>query len=205
MLLDNTNNYLSSLISAGPDAMSNLYYVKFTGTGSGGAIDDATSTALTIRTSNIQGLPAPSHKTNTINFMTTSVDVPAASFDLDKKLTITFRLDSNYALYEFLLERQKSTSIGNLAYAATKIPEESELPGMKIAVYGLIKAVDSKSLETPSEDGFSNSNYTKLYEFRHCWISDISTDQYSYGSSNPMTVKASFYYFDYDDPQSLLV
>ena len=202
MLLDNTNNYLSSLISAGPDAMSNLYYVKFTGTGTGGEIDDSTSTALTVRTSNIQGLPAPSHKTNTINYMTASVDVPAASFDLDKKLTITFRLDSNYALYKFLLERQKSTSIGNLAYAATEVPEESTLPGMKITVYGLINAVSDTDQETPSKD---SSNYTKIYEFRHCWISDISTDQYSYSSSNPMTVKASFYYFDYDDPQSLLV
>ena len=209
MALNDTNSYLSTLINAGADAMTNLYFIKFRG----GYVDNDPnlSMALTVRAQNIS-LPKPTHPVNTINFMTVSLDTPKADIGLDKTFSITFRLDSNYGVYKYLLKQQAETSIPNLGFATNRTPDESTLTGADGSNYGLtvsVYAANNEILNTDQEApelDASTNRYSKLYEFRHCWISAITPiGAYDYDSSNPLTVTATFFFYDYDDPQSLLL
>lgn len=198
MPLNNTNNYLSSLVGAGADAMTNLYYVKFIDSDTNS--DASLSTALTVRTSDIS-LPAASHTTSSRSYLTVSMDAPKAEISIDKKLDITFRLDENYEVYKYLLNKQAPTSIGNAGYASNVIEKDA----LTIQIFTLTKAISS--VEDAEVGGITSipTNYTKVYEFRDCWVSSISLDAFSYSNSNELTVKASIYFCEYDDPQSLLV
>ena len=203
--ISNTNNYLSSLINAGADAMTNLFYVKF----SGGLVDEI-APSLIVRLSDIS-LPTATQETFTINYMTTSLDVPKADISIDKKLDITFRLDSNYELYQYLLKQQALTSIPNLGYASNIAPDEPLLSstnpnkdsGLEIKLYSMKTEVKAGNQESPQEDN-TTPNYQLMYTFKYCWISEITPPSYSYSNSDALTVKASFYFYEYSDPQNQL-
>ena len=198
-ILNNTNNYLSSLVGAGADAMSNLYYVQFIG----GHIDNQTSVMLTVRNSEIT-FPTVSHPTDKKHFMTTSMDAPKAEINIEKRLSIRFRLDSDYQVYKFLLAQQAETSVPNLGYASNRIPDEANSNnGFKIIVYAPTTEISQFSQEAPEMLG-TTAGYTKLYEFRYCWISDLTPPSYTYSSASPLTIGANIYFYEYDDPQSLL-
>lgn len=197
--LNNTNNYLGSLIAAGADAMTNLYYVQFVG----GLVDQQMSTALTVRTSDIT-LPSINHPVDKKHFMTTSMDVPKAEISIEKRITVRFRLDSNYEVYKYLLKQQKETSAPNLGFASNVTPDERDSHnGFKVLVFAPTAEISQFPQETPEASGIT-AGYTKLYEFRYCWISDLTPPTYTYGSTSALTISATINFYDFDDPQSLL-
>lgn len=193
----NTNDALQSLIDAGSDMMSNLFYVDF----SGGVFNnkEAQAQALKIRVTDIT-LPQVTHPVNTINYMTVSLDVPKAEVDINKNISFTFRVDDNYELYKLLLEQQAVTSIPNLGYAGTSIGEKDE-EGFTLNVYAPQKAMSSSDKEYPDDI----SNYQVMYTFKHCWISKISGLSYSYSNSNPLTAKVDLYFYDYEEPMNMIL
>lgn len=208
--ISNTNNYISSLIGAGADAMTNLFYVEF----SGGLVDkDSTlKTATTIRTSDIK-LPTATHTTNTVNYMTTSLDVPIAGMSLDKKIDITLRLDSDYEIYKYLLAQQRLTSVPNLGFAATEAPDESTVTdatkkenGLTISVYAPPGKISEEfqAIDVTGNNRTTNG-WQKMYEYKNCWLSSITPPTYSYSNASSLSVTASFYFYDYTDPQNNLL
>lgn len=200
MALNDTNSYLKDLINAGADAMTNLYYVKFSNPS---IIDKDTSLSqsMTVRVNNIT-LPTATHSTSTKSFMTVSVDTPKSEIQITKKFDISFRLDDNYEIYKKLLSLQANTSKANLGYASNDMPLVGDNSHLSVSVYAIRQALTTDDQVDPDKyEGF----YQKMYEFRDCWISSVKLDGYDYSNSNELTVTASIYFCDYDDPQSLLL
>ncbi len=204
MKIDATNGYIKSLIDAGSDAMKNLYLVEFRG----GGITPI-SNSLMIRNSDFQP-PTFTQGKEKKSFLTVDVDMPTASIEGDKSFSLTFRLDSNYKLYNFLMEQQSATMSGSEGWAINSVPDDID------SGYGLtitVKAYDGTlkngtgTVSTGNEAGGPNddANYKKIYEFRYCWIKSIDPISYSYDSNSPLSVKASISFMDYDDPMSLLM
>lgn len=198
--LDNTNNYLSSLMSIGADSMTNLFYAQF----SGGLVDQDLDAALTVRLSSLT-LPTATHPTNTISYLTTDLDVPKSDISIDKTLTFEFRLDDNYALYDFLLKQQANTSIPNLGYAMTSVPDAVDgglaenNNTLDVTIYTPQALSDYN--QAPKDSSGAPDGYRPAYKYKHCWVSNVKLGSYSYSNSDPITVTATLYFYDYEDLQ----
>ena len=216
LTLGDSTTYVQALIDAGADAQTNLFYLKFISNTSAGFIDSELSTMYTVRATQLT-LPTFTHTSKENNFFTTSMTVPVAEITGDKQFSITFRVDSNYKLYQELLKQQAVTSIPNLAYAATELSEEHESIvehgensnlGFKVQIYGLRHGVNSTAYETPLEGagGFiPGTGYILLYEFRYCWIEKISPLKFDFNTADKQTVQCDINFMDFSDPQNLLL
>lgn len=183
-----TSQYISDLIGTGADAMKNLYYLEF----SGNLLTDI-SESLKVRVQDFKP-PTATQGTQTINFMTVSMDVPSASITIDKTLSFTFRLDENYKLYKYLLQQQSTTMNGNQGFATNRVPENNDNSnGLTIRAYVYDRMM--------GEDIDNESNYRKMYEFRYCWITSISGLQYSYDNANAETLSVTVKFLDFDCPE----
>lgn len=192
----NSSSVINSLINAGADNTSNLFYLEF--------IDDYTSSdsdlanSIKVRVSSFTP-PTFSQQTYTTNYMTVDETYPAASVNGTKQLTFSFRLDKNYNLYKYLLSQQAKTTVTNLGFSTNVIPDSSN-GGLTIKVYGFDHPVtDESDLDPSNLDAF-----TLMYTFRYCWIQSISGLNYSYSGSNPITLTVTIGFMDFDDPQNLL-
>ena len=202
--LNNSTTWLSSLITAGADAMTNLYYADFSGSS---MIGDDDLEGYTVRLSNISGLPAFSHKTETKKFMTVDFDAPVNDFDFEKKLTLEFRLDQNYELYTKLVKIMGQTSKPSRGYATTRITPYSSAEKLKIDAQNNLKIVIKVPTDIPEEkeeafnNGYGNMSFVDLYTFTYCWVSKVSgLESFSYDNSGARTVKAEVYYYDWSGP-----
>lgn len=217
MTLGNTTTYVDALIDAGADALSNLYYIQFISNGNTGYVDSTISTALTVRSTQVS-LPTATHTDKERHFLTTSANFPVSEIQLDKQFSITFRIDSHYDVYRFLLRQQAVTAIPNLAYAASELSEEKEAllkngdqnnKGFTVKFFSMAQGVSNTVYETPaiSGDGFipSQHGYTPLYEFSYCWIEKLTPLEFGWDKADAQTVQASINFMKYLDPQNLLL
>lgn len=202
--LNNSTTWLSSLIESGADAMTNLYYADFSGSSMIGNDD---LEGYTVRLSNISGLPAFSHKTETKKFMTVDFDAPVNNFDFEKKLTLEFRLDQNYELYTKLVKIMGQTSKPSQGYATTRITPHDNTEQKKIDAQNNLKITIKIPVDIPKEEegafneGYGNTDFKTLYEFTYCWVSKVSgLESFSYDNSGARTVKAEVYYYDWSGP-----
>ena len=170
MALGDNTNYLSDLINLGADAQSNLYELTF----SGGEFDE--STALTIRNAGIT-LPERKQGTHDVKYLTTSVTLPAASYEETKTATITFRLDQNYDVYKKLLNQQKKVYAPSLSYAN---------PSATNATFDInVAAITDISAKTKID----------MYKLENCYIKKVKLDtNFSYDNATPMTVSMDIWY-----------
>ena len=187
-----TNQYITSLIETGADAMKNLYYLEF----QGGILEDI-SQSLKVRVSDFKP-PTASQSTHSVQFMTVSMDLPSADISIDKSLSFSFRLDDNYNIYKYLLAQQATTLNGNKGFATNQVPDNSDSGnGFTIKAY-----IFDRTLGNDMDD---EACYRNMYTFRYCWISGISGLQYSYDSNNPITLSVSVKFLDFDDPMNTLL
>ena len=199
MALNNARTYLTDLISAGSDAQSNLHYVKFSGVTETGL----ESSDFTVRATNIT-LPTATHSTETKSFLSVSLDVPKPEIQIDKTVTVTFRVDANYDLYKALLAQMSNTSIPNLGYAASEVSNNvTDGTGFKIEVFAYMQKTQDLADFHEMNNG-AIDNYVKLYEFSYCWIKSIDPPKFSYSNANAQEVSVTVGFFDYKDPQGLL-
>lgn len=193
------NTYIKRLIDSGADAMSNLYYVEFNLPEVGEL--NAASLGLTVRAGDFNPPAAPSHdQGHTINFVTSSLKVPTASYTMDRSFSVTFRLDENYDLYKYLKSLQHKTSDALTGFANTVLPWEVDASkDFVIKVF---------STQTGSGNLYYNSEETSpeinslMYKFEKCWIKKISDISYSYDSATPLTITADFGCQYYEGPSA---
>lgn len=223
LTLGDSTTYVQALIDAGADAQTNLFYLQFISNTEKGFISSDLSTMYTVRATQLT-LPTFTHSSKENNFFTTSMTVPVAEITGDKQFSITFRIDSNYRLYQELLRQQAVTSIPNLAYAATELSEEYDAImsngadsnyGFKVRIYGLNHGVSNAKYETPLEGsgGFkpgpggnsSVGGYQLLYEFRYCWIEKLSPLKFDFNTADKQTIQCDINFMDFSDPQNLLL
>lgn len=212
LAINNTSYYVSSLLSAGADAMKNMYYIEFGGSSS--VLESALGSqynALTIRSTDFTP-PTVSQTTKSISYLTTSIDVPTAGMNLDRSFSISFRLDANYNVYKTLKFFQELTSKPTLGFAGTALPSEIDQE-LTVTVYSLSNVIvsDSQLVMDSNRDAYFNNdalngnNKKLLYSFHQCWVDKVSIDgTYSYGSANQMTVTASFQFGEMKTPTTTL-
>lgn len=191
------NSYISTLINAGADAMRNLYYVEFTGS----EIDnnEVVKTGLTVRNKDFS-FSGLTHDVDTQTFMTVSIDLPKASISGTKEITLNFRVDANWKVYQYLLTQQAKTMVGNLGFAANDVPDPTK-GGFDVNVYALDETINKSEQLDPSEQ---EKHFTKMYTFKYCWIKSLNGLQFNYNSPTPQTVTAQIGFWDFEDPQNLL-
>lgn len=190
-----SNTYLKSLIDTGSDAMRNLYLVEFFGK----SIEDIAEEVLKVRNQDFTP-PSFTQTTATKSYLTVDVDVPVAEITGEKAFSLTFRLDSNYSVYKYLLEQQAATLSGNEGWAINEVPDSDTSYGFSVRV----RAFD-RSIKGAAADPNNYEEYSVLYEFRHCWIKSLTGFSYTYNSNTPLTIKADIGFMDYDDPMNLLL
>lgn len=189
--LTDNKSFLTDLINAGADAMSNLYYVEL----SGGLIDDSTKLQLKLRNKDFKP-PQFTQGKITQNYLSVSLDVPSASFSGTKEFSCTFRVDLNYNIYKKLCELMAVTSMPNLGFAATDVPDATT-KGMEVRVYAVNSTVDSNSTEV--YDPSTDSRFSLMHTYKYCWIKSITGLNYSYNEASAVTVTATFGFFQFKD------
>ena len=191
MALSNTSNFIKDLIKAGPDAQSNLYYLKFTKFG----INQTLNEFLKVRAGDFTP-PAFNQTTDTKKFMTVSVDLPKPEISGEKKLSFTFRVDENYEIYQTLVDWKSFVSVSNLGYVNPNLKRSSGKGLFSVDVYAHIGT---------SGIGDPDLDFTKLYSFHSCWIQNLNGLTFSYDNATPLTVKADVCFLEYEDPENLLM
>lgn len=201
MALDTNTRYIEHLIKSGADAMSNLYYVEFNLPKVGDL--EATELGLTVRAGDFNPPAAPSHdQGHTINFVTSSLRVPTASYTMDRNFSISFRLDENYDLYKYFKGLQHKTSDALTGYVNTALPWEVDADkDFVINVYSTRTATGnllndkhySDVKESPKEN-------ILMYKFEKCWIKKIGDISYSYDSAAPLAITVDFGCQYYEGP-----
>ena len=171
-------NPMSELLGTGPDAMDNLFEVSFIPPSSWG-FSSADLELLKVR---IEGFQPPAPKRSVINlpYKTTTIQKPGGSISLERTLSFTIRIDSNFVVYK-LLEELKSKSFKATPSVRTYDPEESLT--VKVTAY---KDGDSKGL---------------LWEFRDVTFLSLSSTEYSHDNqAAPTKLTASLIYSTYINP-----
>lgn len=174
---------LQSLIDAGSDAQSNLYEVTF----SGGKLGDNTDD-LTIRCSGFTPV-FPTQSTYSVAFVTAKIERPVTKIDLTRNFSITFRSDDNWKLYQKLLEQQALTMHASKSYV------NHRFESIKDNLFN----VNVNRLQRLGE---VNDNTVQLFHFRYCWISEITSPDFSTQDASPVTINCKINFLAMEDIQS---
>lgn len=195
------NEYLSSLVSAGSDALSNLFYVKLV---SSNSLKDNVITSLIIREQDFTPPTFTQGKTS-IAFVTTKLDVPTAQYTGTKEFPLKFRLDANYDAYKKLLWLRSATANHSIGYVSGEIPTKSNGSDQyfNVEVYAITNPIDLNSYSSMSSPQGSN-DFKLLYQFQNCWIKEITGFNYSYSGSSPMVITATVGFQIFTDPSDNL-
>lgn len=195
----NTNTYISDLINAGADAMTNLYYLEFSGSLLDN--DENLKIGLKVRTKDFNPPEFSQDQKNTVNYISTTLDWPLSVVSGDKSFSLNIRLDKDYRVYQYLLRQKAVTSNTNLGFASGNVPDSNH-GGFKVDVYSFdaSKNGDTESAFDPED----TKSYRKLYTFEYCWIKKIHPLQFAYDNPKAMEVKADIGFFKFDDPMNLL-
>lgn len=195
--LSQPNSYINALIDVAGDSMSNLFYVKFVS-----ALTDSDSTletGLRVRTNDFS-FSGFTQDTYTVNYMTTSMNFPSASYTGTKEFSLNIRVDSAYEVYTFLMQQMARTSSPNLSFASNYVPSHDE-GGLEVYVYALTSPLTDEAQMDPTE---LDDQYTMIYHFKYCWVKSITGLNYSYDGSTPLTVTANLAFLDLEDLQNTL-
>lgn len=198
MNLSNTNNHLISLISAGNDAQAHMYEVDF----EGGYFTDI-ATSMSVRCEGFTPPPQSQDK-YTVKYVTAYIDRPKTKITVTRNFKLKFRLDDNYILYKALLEQRKLTANPAKSYANSDISSLMEKGLLFNVKVNLIKGFnDTLEEEAESDESTEKETYNvlRLFNFKNCWIQDISAPVYG-DSADPISVEATINFLQMEDWQS---
>lgn len=179
-LLD--SNFLQTLINSGPDAQSNLYEVVFTSSDS--TSSDDIQSRLRCRVSNFS-IPSIEENTTSIPYQNTNVEIITNGLSLTKKITLNIRLDSNYEIYNYLLDKLCVNTYGDFELDPSK--------SMTIDVFPFTYGTSAD----PTPDGMYNVpelGSPHMWSFYDCYITSVGTISYTYLNSGIISIPISFIY-----------
>lgn len=196
MAISVNNNYLTTLIDAGADAYSNMYEAALT-FGSESPVkalaeSEGNSRNMTVRITDFQ-IPTPKQEEYQVKYVTATISRPAAKVTVDKKVTIKFRVDANYAIYKALLEQQKVTSFMSRNFASWDFNSiRNKLFSMKINVLTGI----------PQTVFDADTKVETMFEFKDCWITKIDPLPFAQGDASAMEVSVDINFLEMRDLQT---
>lgn len=185
-------DYISTLINAGADAMTNMYEVKFTLPPNLRDVADGDVQSLTIRTDGFTP-PTPAQAKYPVHWKTVSIDRPSSKINLSRAFPITFRVDAYYRLYKLLLAWHAMTSNPSTGFASNYI-------GTGNTGIVEVKALDkAMTADIDGADGIAES--TVGWKYYDVWIESITPPTYSTSSTDPSRVTVNFVFGKFEDPQ----
>lgn len=189
------DTHIATLLSAGADAMSNMYEVEFIPPA--GVYSDM-GPALKIRTKAFTP-PAPKQKDYDVHWKTVSAKRPATKIELDRTLEFEIRIDSYYNVYKCLLEWQAYTSIASAGYAAN---------GFAAGGTGkiIVRALDTPITGVGSAGALTDvpSNTDIKWVFEDVWLPELTPPSYNTEDAEALMTTAKCVYGNYEDPQSVV-
>lgn len=192
------NTYISELLGAGADAMTNMYEVGFevpVNASTGMTTDEVIK--LRIRTDGFTP-PTDSHQTYEVHWKTVSIPRPATKIVMDRQFAITFRVDANWDLYKTLLKWKALTSIGSVGYATQELKEASL---GKVTIKALKAAIEDASdvYSETSASALAMTDANILWKYYDVWVESITNPDFSTEGSDPVKVTATFRFGRFDD------
>lgn len=178
---------LQTLINAGNDAQGKLYEAVF----SGGTFPDDTSN-LTIRCSGFTPV-FPSQDTYTVNFITAKIERPTTKVNLTRNFSLTFRADDNWYLYKELLNQEKITMNASKSFVNTSFD----------SILDKLFNVKVNRIITLNQE--EDSKIERLFNFKKCWISEISAPDFSTSDASAETLTCKINFLEMEDWQSGLI
>lgn len=158
-------NYLSSLIDAGSDAFSNLFNITIEGDNSGVSYETRLNNFST---------PNISQATVDISYQNTKIKIPMPALSgLDKTTQLSFRIDENYNLYNWIRNN-------------IEINDDSS---------GFSPVKHKYNISVEAKDSFGNSKYK--WTFYDCRFITLSSITYTYEGASVLTAQASFTWRDF--------
>jgi hypothetical protein len=188
-------NAVSTLVSAGADAMNNLFEFRFIPPGSIG-VD---TNDLRIRA---QGFtpPNPTIQAYAVNWRTVSIERPSAKINLTRNFTVTFRIDANYRVFKVLEAWRGLTSISSTGYVNTDTFNNTG----GIEVVALDRIVNNTTMGDDTTLSSIMQNSEMKWLFQDVWIGSIQLANYGTEASAAQTATVTFHYGNYLDPQGVL-
>ena len=142
-------SYLEDLITVQNDAFDNLYDIAITLPSQlSASISDI---HLRLRSGDIT-IPEPTVEEYPIAYKTVTINKPKPKITLERKLSIPFRVDANYDLYELLKEWQKLTFDSNGNYKPLNAGRYGKIV---ISAYQSAEGIDT-GLNTAAKWTFDN-------------------------------------------------
>lgn len=173
-----SSSFISTLINAGPDAMSNLYRATFMFPNSSVNVSNLTE-SLSCRIMNFTP-PQKTTSSATATYLGTSITVEAPGGNIDKVLNFSLRLDEDYAIYKFIRNKQSLDSVGDYFKAKSSLFE------LTVEAY--------KSSE--AEMSYDPAHTWKFYD---CRFLSITPGSLTYDGASAVISNVSFVYSYYDE------
>lgn len=183
--MKDSNNYLTSLINTGADAMTNLYCVTFTDS----SASDTLRQGMTIRLKNFTP-PTFTRLSAPVHYQTAFHDQPLAGYSGNRQFQLVFRLDEYYDVYKYLLNKKGKIVNPSTSYAGGDVDN-----GMTIEVKAYIESTDNEIGDTAA--------YEKMWKYEYCWVQEVKLSQLAYTTNAPMTVTATINFWKWQDPEDL--
>lgn len=187
--------YIDDLVQLGADAMTNLWDVIITPP-STVSLDPE---PLRLRA---QGFTPPnvSIPTYEVAYKTVTIPRPRTQVQVARNFGVTFRIDSNYEVYRVLTEWKSRFVIGSNGFASNAVPATDTGTIVVRAYQGDI--IPSNGIESGVNEG-EIVNTQVEWEFRNCWISDLTTPQYQVGEAGAVSVQCTWQFGAFTAPFEL--
>ena len=196
----------SVLVNATGDAMDNIFDILIDwpwASGTNGQLSANAEAPVSYRADGID-IPEPKTKTYEVTWHGVKVNKIASGVDLDRKLSITYRLDANYALYQKFIAWKKLTSDVNTSGVANT---ESALGRLQVIAPGAEYNSMSWSTATAQDDGqnilsTSLQGTTNLvWTFEDVQVFNVGTPKFKNGATGgKMTYKVEATFGDCSYP-----
>lgn len=183
---------VTSLIASGLDAFSNLYDVRITIPGN---LPTTTLEARSVRATNFSP-PELTVGFYDVDYKIIQIKRPNSTIEGDRKFTIEFRMDAEYALYRDLLAWKNMfvdpTDEGSITFGALSGPLVS-------ANYGTVEVVTYKA-SSNSEDISGTTGDTMIgakWNFSNVICMKVGQPVFSREGTDPATISADFIFGEY--------
>mgnify|MGYP001078007979 CR=1 FL=1 len=174
---------MAALLSAGADAMDNLFEVSFRPPISWG-ISDEDIKLLTLRTENFTP-PAPKRSVVNIPYQTTTLQKPGSSIELQRQLSLRVRLDQGFTVYNLLAKlRDKSFNGSSVA----RVSNEEENMEILVNSYGV------------DYSGIKESTTNHQWTFYDVVVVGVKITEYEHDNqANPLEATVDLIYSSYSE------
>lgn len=198
------NKYIQKMLDIGADNMKNMFdiYIRFPW---------SNSYEVMVRTTKID-LPQEEVQTYEREWHGEKIELPKPEVTIDKKITLSFTLDANFALYGKL--KTWSKAVGDAAKGGfSNWPEL--LGAIKVCVpLGPYFAnddsdvlvgsdgVDQAGDNHPSSGTFEDRPYSAVWEYKDVYCKKCGNPNFDMGSKEVNTYEVVFVFFDHVEPFS---